>query len=66
MTGAEIAAAADTAASVLRVLAPAAEEVVAWFRGGPEPTVFASYPTELKSVAALERARYRAKHQLEA
>lgn len=65
MTGAELAQAADTAASVLKVLAPIAEEVVAWFKGGPEPTAFASYPSELKSVAALERARYRARHQLD-
>ncbi len=65
MTGAEIVAAADTAASILKVLAPAAEQVVAWFKGGPEPTFFTGYPSELKSVAALERARYRAAHKME-
>lgn len=63
MTGAELAQAADVAASVLKVLAPAAEEVVAWFKGGPEPAIFAAYPSELKSLAALERAKYRAAHK---
>lgn len=61
----EIVAAAETASSVLKVLAPAAEAVVAWFKGGPEPAIFASYPSELKSIAALERARYRSRHKLE-
>lgn len=65
MTGAEIARGVDTASSVLKVLAPIAEQVIAWFEGGPEPTVFATYPSELKSVVALERARYRNAHRLD-
>ena len=65
MTGAELVKSVDTMASVLKVLAPAAEEVVAWFKGGPEPAVFSAYPSEQKAVAALERARYRAAHRLD-
>lgn len=65
MTAEEIEQDAGVAASVLKVLAPAAEEVVSWFKGGPEPTFFAAYPSELKSIAALERARYRAAHKMD-
>jgi hypothetical protein len=57
----ELISAADKTASVLKVLAPAAEQVAAWLDGGPEPEVFATYPSELKSIAALERMRYRAR-----
>lgn len=53
--------AADKTASVLKILAPAAEAVAGWLDGGPEPEIFAHYPSELKSIAALERARYRAR-----
>ena len=65
MTGAEITQGVDTAASVLKVLAPAAEAVMAWFKGGQEFEFLADYPSELKSVAALERARYRAAHRMD-
>lgn len=54
-------AAAEQSASVLKILEPHASEVAAWLEGGPEPSVLASYPSELQSVAALERARYRAR-----
>lgn len=61
MTIGELISAADKTASVLKVLAPVAEEVAAWLDGGPEPAVFSTYPSELKSIAALERMKYRAK-----
>jgi hypothetical protein len=58
----ELISAADKTASVLKVLAPVAEQVAAWLEGtGPEPEVFATYPSELKSIAALERMKYRAR-----
>jgi hypothetical protein len=59
----ELISAADKTASVLKVLAPAAEQVAAWLEGGPEPEIFATYPSELKSIAALERLKYRAETQ---
>ena len=59
----ELINAADKSASVLKVLEPVAEQVAAWLEGGPEPEVFATYPSELKSVAALERLKYRARTQ---
>jgi len=52
---------ADKTASVLKVLEPLAEQVGAWLEGGPEPEIFATYPSELKSIAAMERAKYRAR-----
>lgn len=52
---------AETAESVLKVLEPAVKEVLAWFQGGPAPAAIKDYPSELQSVAALERARYRAR-----
>ena len=61
MTFAEMVAAADKASSVLKVLEPIATEVAAWLEGGPEPSILATYPSELQSVAALERAKYRAR-----
>jgi hypothetical protein len=57
----DLISAADKTASVLKILAPAAEQVAGWLDGGPEPEIFAHYPSELKSTAALERAKYRAK-----
>lgn len=57
----QLVGAAEKTASVLKVLAPVAEQVASWLDGGPEPEVFASYPSELKSVAALERMKYRAR-----
>jgi hypothetical protein len=52
---------AETALSVAKVLAPIAEKVVNWFEGGSEPPELLAMPAELRSVAALERARYRAR-----
>lgn len=57
----ELINAADKTVAVLRVLAPIAEQVADWLDGGPEPEVFATYPSELKSIAALERMKYRAR-----
>lgn len=54
-------AAADQASSVLKILEPVATEVAAWLEGGPEPTYVSNLPSELQSVAALERAKYRAR-----
>ena len=51
----------ERAASVLRILAPVAEQVSAWLDGGPEPEILATYPSELQSIAALERFKYRAR-----
>jgi hypothetical protein len=59
----ELISAADKTASVLKVLAPIAEQVADWLDGGPEPELFATYPSELKSIAALERMKYRARSQ---
>lgn len=61
MTVAEIIAAADKASSVLKILEPVANEVATWLEGGPMPDYVTNLPTELQSVAALERAKYRAR-----
>lgn len=51
----------ERAASVLRAFGPAAEEMERYLFGeGPEPALLEQLP-ELRSVAALERARQRAK-----
>lgn len=52
---------AETAISVAKILAPIAEKVVHWFEGGPEPSELLAMPPELRSEAALERAKYRAR-----
>ncbi len=53
--------AAERMASVLRVLGPVAEQVESYlFGGGPEPALFEALP-ELRSPAALERAKQRAR-----
>lgn len=52
---------AERAASVLRAFGPVAEEMERYlFHDGPAPAVLEQLP-ELQSVAALERARQRAK-----
>lgn len=51
----------EKASAVLRVLGPVVEQVDHYIHGdGPEPAIFAQLP-ELRSPAALERARVRAR-----
>jgi hypothetical protein len=61
VTVGEIIAAAEKASSVLKILEPVANEVATWLEGGAEPSYIANLPSELQSVAALERAKYRAR-----
>jgi len=61
MTVADLIGSAEKTASVLKILQPIAEEVASWLEGGPEPDLLKTYPSELQSVAALERAKYRAR-----
>ncbi len=51
----------ERVAAILRVLSPIAEQVESYlFEGGAEPAVFEAIP-ELRSPAALERAKQRAR-----